>query len=294
MLAFLVGQVFSSILRRPGPFWGCVRKSCARIPIRRVPSSVRRAPNRTRNLGQKNADFATKTVDFDVPESDFRAAAQHGLMRGGGRPSTTSSRARRTPSRRHRGSPAEADQHYKLGFQPIPRIRVCDVDTERPEHKTCGMKVKLRQVFLPLNRATESEHHVMIVPYTQTISTFILFKFSGAPTQLSSFKSVLCAHESIFLSCFPVHIITVSFFSSLPVFFLSFPPFSSSFSSLKLLSLSYEDSSLLTTTIRMPGRTAIEYLLFFSQGVQMVVFVAYYARQPWSGFFLSFYLLERR
>ena len=70
--------------------------------------------------GPKNADFANKIVDFDVPESDFRAAAQHGLMRGGGRPSTTPSRARRTPSRRHRGAPAEADQHYKLGSQPIP------------------------------------------------------------------------------------------------------------------------------------------------------------------------------
>ena len=92
-----------------------------------------------------------------------------------------------------------------------------------------------------------------------TISAFIRFKFSGAPTQLSSFGLVLCAHESIFLSCFPVHIITLSFFSSLPVFFLSFPPCSSSFSSLKLLWFSYANSLLLTTTIRMPGRPAKKY-----------------------------------
>jgi len=64
--------------------------------------------------GPKKCRLRDRIVDFDVPESDFRAAAQHGLMRGGGRPSTTSSRARRTPSRRHRGAPAEADQHYKL------------------------------------------------------------------------------------------------------------------------------------------------------------------------------------
>ena len=52
--------------------------------------------------GPKKCRLRDRIVDFDVPESDFRAAAQHGLMRGGGRPSTTSSRARRTPSRRHR------------------------------------------------------------------------------------------------------------------------------------------------------------------------------------------------
>ena len=48
----------------------------------------------------------------------LRSAAQHGLLRDGGRPTTSSSRARRTPSRRHRGAAAEADQHHKLGFQP--------------------------------------------------------------------------------------------------------------------------------------------------------------------------------
>ena len=127
-------RFFPEYFLDPDLFRGRVRKSCARIPIRGVPNSVRRAPNRKRNLSQKNADFAIKIVDFDVPESDFRAAAQHGLMRGGSRPSTTSSRALRTPSRRHRGAPAEANQNYKLGFQPIPRLRVCEADTEIPEH----------------------------------------------------------------------------------------------------------------------------------------------------------------
>ena len=125
-------RFFPEYFLDPDLFRGRVRKSCARIPIRGVPNSVRRAPNRKRNLSQKNADFAIKIVDFDVPESDFRAAAQHGLMRGGSRPSTTFSRALRTPSRRHRGAPTEANQNYKLGFQPIPRIRVCNAGQPQP------------------------------------------------------------------------------------------------------------------------------------------------------------------